>query len=383
MIRHLAMTTIKNVASVRNLVLAALLCGGCFLTSAQSYYDDDIYYNASKVKKEKQEAQKKEAEKMAASNYVPNKSVDFPAADTYSVPSGSTRDVDEYNRRNKEGVSSTSSSVSDAEDNTFAYTRRIEKYHNPEIVEGSGDEALQYLYYTNEAQRERNQDITNVNIYVNSGWGWNSWYPSWYYGWGSPWSWNSWYWNTGWWGPSWSYSWNWGPAWSWGWGPSWSWGWGPSWNWGWGGPVWGGIAPGPRPGRPGSQPGWNRPGPGGMPGGGAAPGRGNYVRHNNAPANPAMSASSLRHDTILRSTRNNQPGVNAPNTSTWRLRNNGNAVNNGQRNSTVRNTPSNQNNNSWNRPSSTPSTPSRNTGGFNSGGSSGRNTGSGSGRGRH
>ena len=48
----------------------------CFPLMAQGYYDDDIYFNASKAKKEKAEKAKKTAEAQAAANYVQNKSQD-------------------------------------------------------------------------------------------------------------------------------------------------------------------------------------------------------------------------------------------------------------------------------------------------------------------
>lgn len=372
---------------IKHLALAIVLGGGCLLSSAQNYYDDDIYYNATKEKKQKEEAAKKAAEQKAAANYVANRSVDFPSSDTYTVNSGSTRDVDEYNRRY-----GTSKSVSgpSADDNTFANTRKIERYHNPDIVEGSGDETLQYLYYTNEAERQQKEDVTQINIYVNNPWGWDSWWPYYNsYAWGPSWSWgwNSWYWNSWYW-PSW-YSWNWGPSWSWGWnwGPSWSWGWnwgGPAWG---GGPVWGApVRPGGGWNRPGN-PAWNRPGNMAP----SAPGRGNFVRHNNAPAKqqPGFNSSTLRHGTILRNNANNaQTGVSStrrignfsrPGTGTTQRTP---AVRQSNTNSSRYSTPNNSSSSSrHNSTGSFNSSGSRSTGVSTGGGS--RNTGGGSGRGRH
>ena len=242
---------------MKKLVLTMVMAlGMSMLTNAQGFYDDDIYYSASKAKKEKQEQAQAAAEKIAAANYVPNKSQDFPGADTYVVSSGSTRDVDEYNRR---GINHSVDSLhgdSLYSNIPFAYTRQIERFHNPDIVNGSNDETLQYLYYVSENEREKAKEVTQVNIYVDSPWGWSSW-PYYGYGWGwGPGWWNSWYypsWSFYWdWGPSWA----WGPSWNWGWGPSWSWGWGPGWNWGpgWAGPVGPGWAgPAPRPTSPGAM----------------------------------------------------------------------------------------------------------------------------------
>ncbi len=201
--------------------------------SAQSYYDDDIYYDASKASKPAQTVKK--VQKQAPAVVV----ADYPSADTYATSfTGSRRiSVDDYNRR---GIFATDSLTSDTTATDFQYTRRIEQFYNPEIIEASGDPELANIYYMQPEE---------VNIYVNtpsSYWGYDYFYP--YYGvgynpywsynpwrWSSSWYWNSWYdpfWN---WGPGWGYAWSWGPGWgpSWGWGPGWGWGagWGPSWGW--------------------------------------------------------------------------------------------------------------------------------------------------------
>lgn len=80
--------------------LAILSVSSGITVSAQGYYDDDIYYDASKAKKEKEAKALERAKAVARSNYRPSQSIaDYAAADTYTVNSGSTRDVDEYNRR--------------------------------------------------------------------------------------------------------------------------------------------------------------------------------------------------------------------------------------------------------------------------------------------
>lgn len=240
-------------------ITAILLAGCAGLASAQnSYYDDDIYYDASKDKtaKAKNEAHKKakeeqrqrelEEQRLAEQqyyeqlyrayygNYDPTLGGhDFESADTYTVTAGSSRNVDEYNRAGKYARRDTSAVAQQASDDNFAYTRRIEKYHNGDIISDVNDPAVVEYYYSQQP---------DINIYVTApSWGYYSpW--DWYYGYGYPYRWSYWDWY---WGPSWSWSWGWGPSWSW------SWGWGPSWSWSWGwGPSWGpswGIAS-----RPGS-----------------------------------------------------------------------------------------------------------------------------------
>lgn len=210
--------------------------------AAQDYYDDDIYYNP------------KTAKKKATVQVKQTTPADYPAAGTYTVvTTGPARDIDEYNRRGIFAPATTPdvSAASDSLNDSFRYTRRIERFYNPDVVVNTGDEDLTALYYDTSAP--------TVNIYVNND---NPYYNPYGY-WGSPWAYDPWYvpsyynpWGYGYnWGPSWSWSWNWGP--SWGWGPSWSWGWnwGPSWGWGpawgWTGPAWGpGPATRPTPSRP-------------------------------------------------------------------------------------------------------------------------------------
>ncbi|MDE5960943.1 MAG: hypothetical protein K2H08_04420, partial [Duncaniella sp.] len=186
------------------------------LMSAQSYFDDDIYYNASKATKPaKTQTKNSSSSRKAVVVY------DYPAADTYTVNGTRSISVDEYNRR---GIFATDSLSADTTATDFAYTRRIEQFYNPDIVNASGDKELANIYY---------MEPDEVNIYVNtpSGyWGYDYFYP--YNAWNTPywasnyWRWNSsWYWGS-WYDPYWSWNWGWGPSWSWGpaWGPSWAWG---------------------------------------------------------------------------------------------------------------------------------------------------------------
>ena len=257
-------------------VVAAL--GTTMSISAQGYYDDDIYYDASKAKKEQKQKIEQAAKQAARKNYVPSQPItNYPAADSYSYHNNSTRDVDEYNRRYNGRETTDSISLDQLLNGDFTYTERIERFSNPEIVTGSGDPDLQYYYYNTESQPSTTIVINNVDP-----WGYNSFYNPWYYdSWYSPyyspyawnygWGYNPWYGSA--WGPSWSIgwgpSWSWGP--SWGWGPSWSWGWGGGWHPGGHGPIWSGnnwrpsspgasrpnVEGGLRPTTPGRRPGSN------------------------------------------------------------------------------------------------------------------------------
>ena len=129
------------------LILASVLTP--LLVSGQSYYDDDIYYNPSKVKKtEKREVKKQKTEGTA----------DFEEP-TYQVYTSNPRDVDEYNRRGAYKVSADTISADTvvANPDVFQYTERMERFDNPTIVVSSDDSRLKELYYAD-----------NVNIYVGT-----------------------------------------------------------------------------------------------------------------------------------------------------------------------------------------------------------------------
>ncbi|MDE6684457.1 MAG: hypothetical protein K2J94_04675, partial [Duncaniella sp.] len=172
--------------------------------NAQSYFDDDIYYDASK-------ATKKTQPKKVTQTYTTPSTVivaEYPAADTYTVRGTRSISVDDYNRR---GIFASDSLTNDTTASDFTYTRRIEQFYNPEIVSGSGDAELANIYYMEPEQ---------VNVYINTPsayWGYDYFYPS--YGWYDPyWSWNyNWRWNSPWYWNSWyDPYWAWGPSWGWG-----------------------------------------------------------------------------------------------------------------------------------------------------------------------
>lgn len=277
-----------------SLFIAATLFGSFGVMSAQGYDDDDIYYNPSKAKK--QTTVKKQNKKSSAPDVT-----NYPAADTYIAPAtGTDIDVDTYNRR---GIFANDTVKGESNGNAdFAYTRRIEKFYNPDVVTESNDEEIARYYYAEPAN-------VNITIATPGYWG----YP--YYGgyYNSPWYWGytpaSWYYN----------SWAWGPSWSWGWGPSWSWGWGPSWGWAPSRPIWshrpihngsiGNVRPGYRPGatghmRPGTT---TRPGNSYRPGNtnsgyrpgnssGYRPGRGNSRNNNNSHSRPSNNSNNNNYN---------------------------------------------------------------------------------------
>lgn len=249
--------------TLRLTLLAAALLSLPQLASAQGY-DDDLYYSPSKAAKQS----RAKAEKLARQQqqeYESRLKTDYLGSDTY-MPSAQKplgMDVDTYNRRNTESTANTSSQ----EGSDFSYTRRIERYHNPDVVTATGDTALIQAYYSTPSEQDINVYVINN---IDPG------YLAWNYGWptytyNNPWYWNSWYgpynpyfsfsfgfydpwFNIGfgspWYGPSWGWSWGWGNPWR----PGWGWAWNPGWHPGWHpghfpghGP---GYDPGHRPQRP-------------------------------------------------------------------------------------------------------------------------------------
>ena len=92
--------------------------------SAQGYYDDDIYYDPSKAKEEKEAIYKEKLEEYMNSDEYKNM-----ASPTYQVYNNSPRDVDEYNRRGgiyaiADTLQTDSTAISGNND-VFEYTERI------------------------------------------------------------------------------------------------------------------------------------------------------------------------------------------------------------------------------------------------------------------
>ncbi len=158
--------------------------------TAQSFFDDDIYYDASKDK-----STPKTTKTIRQTYSTPSTVIvaEYPSADTYTVNGTRRISIDDYNRR---GIFAKDSLSNDTTATDFAYTRRIEQFYNPEIVSGSGDQELANIYY---------MEPERVNIYVNTPsayWGYDYFYPhfSWYspywsfnWRWNSPWYWDSWH----------------------------------------------------------------------------------------------------------------------------------------------------------------------------------------------
>lgn len=311
---------------------------------ASNYEEDDIYFQAkpSKEKKDKKTSTSQSystAGSNTASSYLNNDAnapFHYELVSSNATSNGLNIDEDAYNRRNTDDES-TASMPDYANGDDFTYTRRLEKFHNPDIVINSGDDDLITYYYTPQ------DDATSVvNIYINNDYNypynWRSpyynWYtPAWNYYCGSPWGWN---WS---WGPSWSYSWSWGPSFSWSWGPSWS--WSPSWawhhHWGWGDPW------GPAWHRPHYNA-WHRPVPPPSPG---------AVRPHYANSRPGQPGNGYRPSQIP-----NRPGGARPGSNIGNNRPGGNNIGTARPGTTVRPT-SNNVRPGASTPQAQPATPSR------------------------
>lgn len=203
------------------LVGTLALSAGAIL-HAQDY--DDIYYDASKTQTTAVKAKSsKSAKTVAVYGEVPEKYT-VAARDNYRVE----RDVDEYNRRGNYEPDYEVDINGDTiyyDDESFANTRRIERFYNPDIVILSDDDELVELYY---------DESPTINLIVGSDWGYSSygwassyypWYTGGYYPWYSYSLWyNPWYsdwrfsrWYDPWYSPYYYYSgWH-SPYWHWGW----------------------------------------------------------------------------------------------------------------------------------------------------------------------
>lgn len=230
-------------------LVAAMFVVASLPAMGQGFYDDDIY-DASKpvvkpVKTEKTKPAKQQSTQqvetfpsLSGTGYYyggdGNIYPEYKAAGSYNYDSGNTRSVDEYNRRGIFAYSAADSLAQDSLGDSFAYTRRLERFHNPDLVSGSADETLKEYYYS-----ENTAPTTSINVYVVDGWPYYSnpyrygyFGPSWSFTWGYR-PWLSWGW--GYYDPYWAWA---SPGWGWNWG--WGAGWGPAWGPGWGGPAWAG-----------------------------------------------------------------------------------------------------------------------------------------------
>ncbi|MDE6693618.1 MAG: hypothetical protein K2K05_09560, partial [Muribaculaceae bacterium] len=123
------------------------------IASAQNYYDDDIYYNPSKEIAKPIQTTKTTT---TTPTYYGDP-LDYPAADTYIVNTGSTRDVDEYNRRGQFLVTDSVVTETVTTTDTYANTRKIQRFHNEGIIDGiSNDDYATYVI----------TDPAVLNVYV-------------------------------------------------------------------------------------------------------------------------------------------------------------------------------------------------------------------------
>lgn len=133
-------------ARISSLALAAVLTS--VAASAQGYYDDDIYFDPSKAKKEQPAQKKQPAQQQAAqqptqfyydgASYVPwTGAGDFQAADSYAPAGTSTRDVDEYNRHYAgSDLPADSISLEQFEEMSasMSNTRNLARFHNSDAA---------------------------------------------------------------------------------------------------------------------------------------------------------------------------------------------------------------------------------------------------------
>lgn len=246
------------------------------MAQAQDY--DDIYYDGSESPKP--------VEKVITTPVRTSQPTTVSVSTTprrYRIPvntgSSAARSDDEYNRRGAWSrdamVDTLASDSSHMKDGKFANTERIERFHNPNVVKGSGDEELITLYY----------DTTpTVNIIIGSTvptfvWGWRV-YDPWFDPWFDPWY-----------GP------HWGWGWRWGWHRPWYDPWFDPWygpGWAWHRPCW---DPWYRPWCPGGGRYWDRPfyasGNGRRPGGSQFGGGGYDVGGGRRPGYSGTTASGI------------------------------------------------------------------------------------------
>lgn len=361
-----------------NGAIVTLFAAVPLLSFAQDF-DDDIYYNPSKKTKTQIV---KTSKTQTPVHYTPTP--DYPSADTYQFSTNSGRDVDEYNRRY---LTADTVAQDSAIDDNFTYTRRIERFHNPDVVISTNDGDLIDTYY--------NTPASSLNIYVNNypGYYWNRW-P--YYSWTYPyWSW------------SWNYNpWYWGPSYTWGWGydPYWSWSWGPGYYPG----YWGPSYYPPRPPRPTawrpSSPGSSRPHqpvgswgtsnrrPGSVAGGSSINSGSGFSRPGNMGRGRNGYSGTTTYPSTTRPSSPTNTGVYTPNAPAntrpgtsvgTRGRNNGSSA--GSTNQRRSSSNSSNRNSNYNSSSSRPSYSSPSRGGFGGSGGSyggGSHGGGGGGRGR-
>ena len=214
---------------LRLLILSASVsCVAAFNAAAQGY--DDIYYDSSKEDEVTVKKEEKSPEVHVVDMSDRDIVADYFTADQTAGWEGNIvdmRDVDEYNRQGDYYLAQAAATDTVPADtlavggngDTFQYTERIRRFHDPDVIAESDDEELVNLYvYTR----------PDVNIIVGSPttayvspWGATVSFGSsvWYDAWIDPWYYDTWYYDPWYYRPYWYYSyrpWYW--SWSWGWG---------------------------------------------------------------------------------------------------------------------------------------------------------------------
>ncbi len=190
--------------------MCALMLGASFMVHAQDY--DDIYSDGNDGQTQVVTTVKQVKQNPQRVNVVDYRSgVPVRYSTTVQKNYQNERDVDEYNRRGAyDGVGLNDAYPADStailnEDGSFANTRRLERFYDPDVVVRSTDGELVELYYN----RANTPDITIVfdGGYPYYGPTWRyGWYTSWYDPWYDPWYYDRWYtpwgytWRTGWYG---------------------------------------------------------------------------------------------------------------------------------------------------------------------------------------
>lgn len=343
----------KKVTRIFSVLIALTWLAASSPAAFAQDYDDDLYYSPSKAKKEEAKRKKEAAARRLQTDvqYQYTQPAEYAGSDSYSVSSSRPLnvDVDTYNRRGSYTASGQTATSGELGSTDFANTRRIERFHNSEVVTETGDTALMQYYYSQpEAQPINVYVVNNIDPWSNwayrPAWRWRFGNPYWSIGWGYD-PWYDWAWGYDpFWGPSWG--WNWG--WSWGY-PSWGWGpgyWGPGWGPGYWGPSYGGSWGYNRPGanRPhapsygngmvGNRPhspayGNVRPGGSNRPGNMGRPSYGSGQNYPSQGVRPSQGGNNNGNyapsNNSRRGRNNNNNGVNRQNSNSYNNNNNYNS----------------------------------------------------------
>ena len=194
----------------------SIFCATTAMVAAQDY--DDIYYDSSQ---EEETVEVTTPPAAPVEEEIDDEMIaDYYTADQTAGWEGSVvdvRDVDEYNRHYA-AITSDTASIDTvlADGDTFRYTERIRRFHNPEVIDSCADEEAVDLYvYTRPdvniiVGTPATTYISPLGATVSVGtWGWGvSVYDPWF----DPWYYDPWYYR-----PYWHYASWYRPYWGWGW----------------------------------------------------------------------------------------------------------------------------------------------------------------------